>query len=374
LDGLPQGGGRLLSTAFDVLLTGRDELRRGSLYLGVVFLLTVAPLVLLAWALVVGGSSLVDAVEGLSRSTDPSLADPTVPQVLRASQFGAAIAVTAVIAGAGLVVTAVEGQALAVSLLAGRLAGRPLSIRAALIRSRAVFWRLLRAGLIVGIPLSILEYGIEFALGLDRNPQEEGVTLVATAARTLAGVPFVYLATGVVLGDVGAFEAVRRSIRLAGARKGTALVVAVFAALAQYLLVLGLGEGLGLITRIAEPLGLSPEGGPATVAVVSILLVVFVVAVGTLQFTVVAIATAPQVVAFLSLTRYTGGLDRAVAAATTPEQGAATGPVFGPDGRPNYWSAAPRPRPFLWLTIPLLIGVTIAVLGLAAGVAQIIGS
>jgi hypothetical protein len=95
---------------------------------------------------------------------------------------------------------------------------------------------------------------------------------------------------------------------------------------------------------------------------------VFILALGTLQFTVVANATDPQVVAFLSLTRFTGGLARAqVAETAAPPQAM---PGVGPDGRPSYWNVAPTPTRFRWLTRPLLLGVAVALLAMVAGIAQ----
>ena len=101
---------------------------------------------------------------------------------------------------------------------------------------------------------------------------------------------------------------------------------------------------------------------------VALLASVFILALGTLQFTVVAIATAPQVVAFLSLTRFTGGLERAQVAETAVPPTLA--PAFGPDGRPSYWNVAPTPTRFRWLTRPLLLGVAAALLAMVAGIVQ----
>src|SRR5207244_485995 len=49
LEVLPLSASRILSLSFDLLVGGRTELRRGSLYIGLVLLLTVGPLVLLLW-------------------------------------------------------------------------------------------------------------------------------------------------------------------------------------------------------------------------------------------------------------------------------------------------------------------------------------
>ncbi len=360
LDALPGTAGRILAASFDLLVSCRNELRSGSLYLGLILLITVGPLVLLIWGLVASGQDL-----------DLSFEDPDAfseAMASRLSRVAGALTATGFVATAGLIVTAVEGQAVAVALLASRAAGRPLSLRAAVMRSRAVFWRLVRGGLVVGIPLGILELSVEILLGAD-GQGAQAAQLVATAVRTLAGVPFAYVATGIVIGDVGALEAVRRSMRLASTRRRIALMVAFFAALAQYLLLFGLDAGGDLIVRVAEPLGLDPQTGPLAVVAVAALASVFILALGTLQFTVLAIATAPQVVAFLSLTRFTGGLDWARVAETTVAPPVAF--EMGAAGLPTYWNVPPVPNRFRWLTRPLLIGVAIAMLAMVAGVAQV---
>jgi len=360
LEALPGTAGRILAASFDLLVACRIELRRGSLYLGLILLLTVAPLVLLIWGIAVSGEDL-----GLNLEDPQSFSEALATQL---SQVAGAIMVTGLVATAGLVVTAVEGQAVAIALLASRAADRPLSLRAAVMRSRAVFWRLVRGGLLVGIPLGMVEIAVELLLGAD-GQGAQAAQLVATAVRTLAGVPFAYVATGIVIGDVGALEAVRRSVRLASTRRRIALMVAIFAALAQYLLLFGLDAGGDLIVRVAQPLGLDPRNGPLAVIAVAALASVFILALGTLQFTVLAIATAPQVAAFLSLTRYTGGLDRAQLAETTAVPPPV--PAVGPDGRPSYWNVPAAPRPFRWLTRPLLAGIAVALLAMVAGVAQV---
>jgi hypothetical protein len=357
---LPGTAGRILGASFDLLVACRTELRRGSLYLGLILLLTVGPLVLLLWGIVASGEDL-----GLSLEDPESFSQA---MATRLSQVAGTIMTTGLVATAGLVVTAVEGQAVAIALLASRAAGRPLSLRAAVMRSRDVFWRLVRGGLVIGIPLGILEIAVELLIGAD-GQGAQAAQLVATTVRTLVGVPFAYVATGIVIGDVGALEAVRRSVRLASTRKRIALMVAVFAALAQYLLLFGLDAGGDLIVRVAQPLGLDPRNGPLAVVAVATLASVFILALGTLQFTVLSIATAPQVAAFLSLTHFTGGLDRARLAETSVAP--PTVPAVGPDGRPSYWNVPVARGPFRWLTRPLLVGVAVALLAMVAGVAQV---
>jgi hypothetical protein len=360
---LPQGGTKLIGTGLDLLVGARVPLRQASLYIGLVFLLTVGPLALLVLGGIAGGTGIDDAFSGTVLRGELGA---------RADRYAAALTVAGLIAMCGFVVTSVESQAIATAVLASQLTGQPLSLRAGLMRSRVVFWRLVRGGLIVGIPLTMLSVAVELMLGYDRS-RAEGVQLVGVVVQTLVGAPFAYLATAIVVGDVGALEAVRRSVSMARTRPGTALAVSVFAAMAQYLLTFGLGAGADILARLAVPFHVDLTSGPLVVLLIAAGIGLFLLALGSLQFTVVAIATVPQVVAFLALTRYVGGLHKAHAAAQGP--GAPAGSMssrIGPDGRVFYWDSAPTPRRFRWLTLPLLVGVTVGLGALAAGLAQVI--
>jgi hypothetical protein len=373
---LPQRGGRLLAASFDLLTGARGDLRRASLYIGLILLLTAGPFALLALGLVASGNPLLDSTSGsdFAFGQDPASAGLIAP-------FGVAVYV----AIGGYLVAAVEGQAIAIVLLGGRLAGRRITLRAAVTRSRVVFWRLIRGGIIVQVPLLIVQLVVTALLTPSREATSQGAGLLATGIVTILGLPFAYLATGIVLGDVGALESVRRSIRIVRTRIGTAFVVALFAAVAQYLLILGLGVGGDILARVATPLELDPSGGAGSVLLLGGLVLVFVTAFGTLLFTVSAIEVAPQVVAFLALTRYTGGLDKAVVPASpvppplqAPEpQPTASEPVqplepAAAAAPPTYWVVTPRPAArFRWLTRPLLVGAGLGILATAIGLIQL---
>ena len=305
---LPQRGGRLLSASFDVLTTGRADLRRASLWIGLLLLITVGPLALLVLGLTIHGISAYDLVEAGGPTIGPGVPADAV------NQISFAFLATVFLALAGYIVVVVEGQTIAIVLLAGRLAGRPMPLRVALMRSRAVFWRVVGGALVVGIPLEIVQLIVQLPLTSGLAHPSQGVSLLATVVATAVGWPFVYLVSGIVLGAVAPMEAVRRSMTLARARPLTALAISIFAALAQYLIVFGIGAADDLVERVVTTLGLNTNGGTLTLGAAGLLALVLVVAFGTLQFTVTAITIAPQVVAFLALTRYTGGLDLAIAA------------------------------------------------------------
>jgi hypothetical protein len=207
--------------------------------------------------------------------------------------------------------------------------------------------------------------------------------------------------------------------------------VAVFAAVAQYLLVFGAGVGGDILARIVAPFDVGTGSGPIAIAIIGVLGLMFIVAIGSLVFLVTAIGVAPQVIAFLALTRYTGGLDAAIAAdeiadrrdrarkaATTVTVSAAgpmpagapmpmaTGsvaalsaalasppavdhvatPIVAPVGLPpsylapvpsrshqpvTYWETEPPRRKFHWLTIPLRLAVLAAVACMVVALVQL---
>ena len=150
-----------------------------------------------------------------------------------------------------------------------------------------------------------------------------------------------------MLGDVGAGEAARRSTRIVRARPWTALAIAAFAAIASYLTYFGIGAADDIVERVVSTIGLDMSGGGVSLVAVGALVLVLVLAFGTLQFTVTAISIAPQVVAFLALTRYTGGLDKALAMGESNSAPPVGYPV----------PVAVAPRPFRWLKRRLIVSV-----------------
>jgi hypothetical protein len=124
------------------------------------------------------------------------------------------------------------------------------------------------------------------------------------------GAPFAYVLCGVVLGDVSALEAIRRSFMVARARWGAAAIIVVFETISVLLIVFGLSAGADLLLRGFGVLGIGPDSGPAGLAIATVVITAGVFAVGTLLYTVTALTVAPQVVMFVGLTHATIGLDR----------------------------------------------------------------
>jgi len=313
-------------------------MRRASFYIGSVMLGTAGPLVLAAWAINV------------------IVFDYSFEEVERRYENGGGAALTALLllAGMGAFVAFVESRNVAASILGARYAGRPITPRQALARSRRVFWRAVAAGVIVAIPLAIAQGVVSGIVDPLLRGADELSVVTTTLVTATIGAPFAYVLAGVVLGDVNAFEAVRRSFRVFRARKLAAAVVVTFETLAVFLIYLGLEVGLDLALRLLDALGLGVESGPAGLALVTAGIVAVVFAFGTLVYTVMAIAVAPQVVMFVGLTHATMGLD-----------GVRPGGRDDPDAGPHR-----RGRRFRTWTRAMQGGFVIGALGLALAISR----
>lgn len=280
------------------------ELRRASLYIGLLTLGLLGPTV--AFGLLIATHlDLRDLDLLVLLRANSDLVDPFV--IFLFLVYGGVF---------GLVAVLIDGQLIAVSLLAARAGDRTLTLRQATTRARQVFWRLFGGAVVVGLGSSVLQTVIRFALG-DPRGEHQGVTIVALVLGVMIFSPFGYLATGVVLGDVGPIEALRRSVALARARPSIALVVALFTLLTAAIQTFALSAGLGLVVDIGQFLHLDLGGSSLAFLVMVIGLLAFVMALGSLFFTISAIVVAPQVAAFLGLTFYSGGLERAQAAGSS---------------------------------------------------------
>lgn len=329
---------QLLSAAFDLLGRSSTDMRRASFYIGSIVLGTVGPFALAAWAV---------GVAGLGLTTD---------EVQRRYDDGGAVAFS--IAGAlalvGLIVAAVESRNVAAAILGGRLAGRPVTPRQALARSRTVFWRTVVAGIIVGIPLLIAEAVVGAVVDPVFGSAADLSVITTTLVTATIGAPFAYVLSGVVLGDVDPVESVRRSFRVFQARKLAAAIVVTFETVAVLLIFLGVEVGLDLVIRVMDALGLGIDSGPLGLAVITAGIVAATFAFGTLLFTVLALTIAPQVVMFVGLTHATIGLDS----------------VRAGGGRdPDVPDHGGRPRMRTW-TRPMLGGFVVGALTLALAVSR----
>jgi hypothetical protein len=327
----------LLGASFDLLTRTSDDMRRASFYIGLIVLGTVGPLAIASFGIEL--VSLHHTRREMGRMLDGGL--------------GAAYGTLASLAGLGLFVASIESQVMAASILGGRVSRRPLSTRAALARSRMVFWRVVVGAIIVGIPVGIAQVVVDAAFVAAFGPQTDLSLITSALAAALVGAPLAYVLAGIVLGDVAPFEAARRSFRVFRARKVAAVVVAVFQTIAVLLVLLGVSAGLDLALRVFDALGLGTDSGPAGTILIVLGIAAGVFALGTLIYTALAISLAPQVVMFVGLTRATFGLDH-----------------VRPGGGSDPDLARPGRR-FRWLTRPMLAGFALGAVGLLGFVASV---
>jgi hypothetical protein len=327
---------RLLGASFDLLTRTSDDMRRASFYIGLIVLGTVGPLAIASFGIE------VISIHHTRREMEELVGLGVVEGFL------------GVLAALGLFVASVESQAMAASILGGQVSLRPVTTRAALARSRMVFWRVVVGAIVVGIPVAIAQAIVDAILVAAFGPQTDLSFVSSVLVAALVGAPLAYVLAGIVLGDVPPVEAARRSLRVFGARKIAAVLVAVFQSIAILLVLLGVSAGLDVALRILDALGLGTDSGPAGLILIVIGIVVGVFALGTLIYTALAISLAPQVVMFVGLTRATFGLDHV-------RPGGGSDPLIPRPGR----------RRFRWLTRPMLACFAAGVLGLVAFIATV---
>ena len=338
LPGARQVVGRGLQLAYD---SSRD-LRRASLYVGLLMAAVAGPFAVLL---------LVD----LPRMLSLSIANPE--QMTRAEANALLVLIGPLYAAGalallGFVTVSVDGFLIAVSILAGRAAGRPLRLREALARARQVFWRYGVAAIVVSVISSIVTIVVLFATGSLSDAASLGASLLASFVATIVVAPFGYIATSIVIGDVTGGAALRRSITLVRARPRLAVTVAAFAFAASALQTFGVGVAADVVTDVSLVLhpNLDLTGSGLLVAVP--LVIVGLMALGSLGVTVTAVTSGPQVAAFLGLTHYTAGLDRARQADAMA-------------------SASPEPRKparTRWLTVPMAGLVILELIVVVSGI------
>jgi hypothetical protein len=283
--------GAVLSGSFDLATQARIQIRNVSLYYGLLGLITVGPLV---FSVIAEAHRIdFDTLEGVSGWTI----------------LAGLIAVLAIIA------IGVESQLVGATILGAARVGRPMTLDEALRLSRERFWRYFWAAFAVGIVVGIATLAFSIVLEPVFGPGTDAAPVGANLLGAVVGAPFVYITTGVVLGDVGTSEAIRRSVRLARARFRLAVLASVFAVVAQYLLVFAASAGIDLAVRALEPFRAELEGlDPAQLGgflVFGLAGLVALLAYFSLTFTIGALTLSPQVVSFLGLTGFSLGLDRA---------------------------------------------------------------
>lgn len=318
----------IASRSFDVVTETRRPLRDASLYIGLLGFFTIGP------------ATIAVIFDALERRGGEGLSGWTWLAIMSALLAAFAIAI--------------ESRIIGLTIVGGSAAGRAMTLHEALRRSRTVFWRVVGAWfiiqVIVGLITQIVSGLLDTALGPEADFAEIGAAIVAGVLTA----PLAYVEAGIVLGNVGVIESIRRSIRLARARLRLAVLVSMFGLIAQFLILVAALAAVDIVVRLLEPLrpeletlDVQSAGGFILISAGAL---VALVAFWTLTFTVGALASAPQVVAFLALTGYSGGLDLARDA---------------PPGGPSRHDPA-------WISRPMVIGVAVALL--AATLAIVAGS
>lgn len=171
---------QLIASSFELILRLGDPLRRASFYIGIIVLGLIGPIVLAVWGLAVANPTL---------DVFNPIGDPAAPAAVGWFMVLLSLLV------AGSVIAGTESTGVAIALLGGAQAGRPIGIRAAVQRTRMCFWSLVVAALCVSIPITIVQSII--------GQSTQAGFVSGLVVGTLIQWPFVYAQAGIVLGGVG---------------------------------------------------------------------------------------------------------------------------------------------------------------------------
>jgi hypothetical protein len=294
---IPLGIRELLRQSLD-LLTRRDTgLRGASFYIGFILLITFGPM-----AVILG---LAFTLPGVMEPGSPGGTGAAGGVYAPPEAWPAWMLLAAIPAILGYVAAGTEARSMATAVIGGRVEGRPLRLRESISVARRRFWSVLGAQLLLGVISGIASVIGQLAVLIIFGNAQELDFAVSLVISVLISAPLVYVPAGIILGEVGVFEAIARSFRLVLMRKRLAIVVTLFGVLSQFIILLGLSTGLDVIARLVIGAGLA-DAFPRPLVVPIAAALVF--ALGTLTFLVEAIAAAPAVHAFAALTHYTHGL------------------------------------------------------------------
>ena len=197
------GPREVVSRGFDVIVAATSQIRQASVYIGFLVLLVTGPAIAFgAVFFAAAPESLVSDLAALAEEAERGV-QPGPELGPWASSFLLLVFVgtTALV---GVLVVSIEAQIMAVAILGGHVAGRPLQLREALIRSRQVFWRMVRAAFLVAIPVYLTQLVVTTALGPGSSPDPNvdlgGAGLLASFLGALVGMPFSYVPSAIVLG------------------------------------------------------------------------------------------------------------------------------------------------------------------------------
>jgi len=292
----------IVGRGLDLSVAASRRIRRASVYIGLVWLLSAGPIAAVALAY----SARQGGFEWLQRLDSGRL------HLVPVGPYFELLFLVVVLVGIGcLLFLSVDAQLLATILIGAEATGRRFELRDALRLARSTFWRFVRASVLVGLLLLIPRIAIILVVLGGRPVGSDLQTLLQTVVNILLSAPFAYVATGIVLGGVTAREAVRRSWMLARFRWRLAFLIAIVNAAVGYVAGFALGSGADILVRLGKLFGLGTTMGPLQVGVLTAIVAFAIVSIGSLLMTIAALTVAPQVVAFLGLTGYWAGLDAA---------------------------------------------------------------
>lgn len=349
----PVGPRAVLGDGLTVVASNSRLLRTASIYIGLL-------MVGLAGPGVVAGLTLLDWEA--SFEVGAAIDDELAGAVGRAG-------ILILMAFVGAIIVTVEGSAIGVTLVTGRVLDRSIALRDALRRSRRVFWRLVRAGVIVGLVQLAVSHAWQIAIGVTSIGDFESLTSEPIPS-AIATAPLLYATVAIVLADDGARAGLQRSIRVARAAPLLTAVLMAFGLLSSFIQAFALGSGLDLIVRLTDALHLDISAGGPSFMVGAALALIVVMAAGSLLFTVSAVVAAPQIVAWTRMGLPVDGLPVPAPEPREPIEPPAPAP---PVVAPSAWAAAAAAPPrFRWVTVPMIL--TIAAMWLIAGASLIGGA
>jgi hypothetical protein len=328
----------IVSRGLDLNVAASGEIRRASLYTGLLTLLSLGPIAAVLWAF----SARQGGLEWLQRLAR-GLPTEFVPI---GAGFGELFSLILLVGFSCVIAVAVDAQLLATVLIGARATGRQFHLGAALALARLRYWRYVRASALIGLILLIPRILVNQVVMNGRPVGTEAQALFVSALDILVSTPFAYVAAGIVLGGVAARESIRRSWRLAQARWRLALLIGIVNTAVTYLAGFAVGTGGDILVRLGTAFGVGAAMGPVQVTFLAATVVIAIVSVGSLMTTIGALTVAPQIVAFLGLTGYSKGLDALQ--------------------DPNDPEAAPREAPLIsWqMQLALVINAALATLSL----------
>ena len=294
--------GESIGGALDLALSASRQIRRASLYVGALTLALLGPATVLFMAIVRDEGSLSAA---LSLVASPATfgREPEAVTMFKVSFVCGVF---------GLLAILIEAQIIVAAILGGVATGRRIGIRGSLRLSRRVFWRVFAASFLVGVLGSAAGLLLMNILDPSTLGELQGAQIWAILVQIAVAAPFSYSLAGIVVGGVGPIESLKRSVRIAGARWRLAFLIALAGAVIGVVQDFALGAGFDVLSRIATAAGLGLDGSIEIAFLTGLLILASVMAIGSLLVTVTALIVAVQVFAFLRMTGYSAGLDRAL--------------------------------------------------------------